>query len=231
MPPIEITPAEVHLWETSLSVGDDEVQYDGSLLSPDERRYAARFTDARARSQFIVSRAKLRELLGKYAGQEPRDLRFGMTPEGKPFLSSSREFEFNLTHSGDLVLYGIAHSRPVGVDVERVREMPRAIELARRFMTAEDHERVTAAPPETRDREFLSLWVKREGSGKAYGVGVWKVLESGNKGGETPVRNQLFARITTGYACKLIDYSEQYVAAVAALGSDWRLVRRGIVRR
>ena len=230
MPPIEIGPDEVHLWETSLSVGDDETKYDESLLSPDERRYAARFTDARAKSQFIVSRAKLRELLGKYAGHEPRDLRFGMTPEGKPFLSSSREFEFNLTHSGDLVLYCIAHSRPVGVDVERVREMPRAIELARRFMTAEDHERVAAAPPEMRDREFLSLWVKREGSGKAYGVGVWKVLESGPKGSETRARNKLFARITSDYACSVIDYTDNYVAAVAALRADWRLVRRGVVR-
>lgn len=229
MTAIEIAPDEVHLWETSLSVGADEVRYDESLLSADERRYAARFTDARAKSQFIVSRAKLRELLGKYAVQKPRDLRFGMTPEGKPFLTSAPEFEFNFTHSGELVLYGVAHSRPVGVDVERVREMPRAIELAHRFMTAEEHERVAAASADARDREFLSLWVKREGSGKAYGVGVWKVLESGNKGGETP-RNPLFARITRDYACKVIDYSDSYVAAVAALGANWTLIRRGTVR-
>lgn len=231
MTPIEIGPDEVHLWETSLSVGDDEARHDESLLSPDERRYAAKFTDARAKSQFIVSRAKLRELLGKYAGQEPQNLRFGMTTEGKPFLTSAREFEFNLTHSGDLVLYGIAHSRPVGVDVERVREMPRAIELARRFMTPEEYECIAAAPAETRDREFLSLWVKREGSGKAYGVGVWKVLESGKKDGEAPPpRNPLFARITEDYGCKVIDYSEKYVAAVAALRTDWTLVQRGTVR-
>ena len=230
MTPIVIAPDEVHLWETSLSVGDDEAEYDYSLLSSDERRYAARFTDARAKSQFIVSRAKLRELLGKYAAEEPRDLRFGMTPEGKPFLTSAREFEFNLTHSGDLVLYGVAHSRPVGVDVERIREMPRAIELARRFMTAEEHERVAAATPEARDREFLSLWVRREGSGKAYGVGVWKVLESGQKAGETQARNELVAEITRDFVCKVIDYSDSYVAAVAALGSDWKLVLRGAVR-
>jgi 4'-phosphopantetheinyl transferase len=230
MSPIDIAPDEVHLWDTSLAVDEEEVERNNQLLSADERRYAGRFSDIRARNQFIVSRAKLRDLLSSYAGEPARDLRFGMTREGKPFLASAREFEFNLTHSAGLVLYGVARSRPVGVDVERVREIPRAIELAKRFMSGEEHERVASAIGDTRDREFLSLWVRREGSGKAYGVGVWKVLENGQRKGEAPIANPLFARITSDYVCNVIDYSDEYVAAVAALGDDWRLVRRGSVR-
>lgn len=230
MSPTEIAPDEVHLWDTSLAADEDEVERNGQLLSSDERRYAARFTDIRARNQFIVSRGKLRQLLSSYAGEPARQLRFGMTAEGKPFLASAREFEFNLTHSAGLVLYGVTRSRPVGVDVERVREMPRAIELARRFMSGEEHERVASARADTRDREFLSLWVRREGSGKAYGVGVWRVLENGQRKGEPCIANPLFARITSDYACRVIDYSDEYVAAVAALGDDWRLVRCGSVR-
>ena len=230
MSPTEIAPDEVHLWDTPLAVDEHEVERNDELLSSDEQRYAARFTDIRARNQFIVSRGKLRELLSSYAGEPPRELRFGMTAEGKPFLASARDLEFNLTHSAGLVLYGVARSRPVGVDVERVREMPRAIELARRFMSGEEHERVASALADTRDREFLSLWVRREGSGKAYGVGVWKVLENGQRKGEARIANPLFARITSDYACKVIDYSYEYVAAVAALGDDWRLVRCGSVR-
>ncbi len=228
MSPLDIALDEVHLWETSLSVGDEEVERNESLLSSDEQGYARSFTNARAKRQFIISRAKLRELLSAYAGLSSRDLRFGMTPEGKPFLATARELEFNLTHSGDLVLYGVAKSRPVGVDVERVREMPKAIELAKRFMLAEEHERVASAAPERRDREFLSLWVKREGTGKAYGVGIWKVLERRMRldGGSS---NPLFDKIASDYSCQVIDYSEDYVAAVAALGDDWTLVRRGLV--
>jgi 4'-phosphopantetheinyl transferase len=220
---------EVHLWDTSLIVNEDDLERNELLLSPDEMRYAARFSDTRAKNQFIISRGKLRELLAGYAGQPPEDLRFGMTREGKPFLASAREFEFNLTHSADLVLYGVARSRPVGVDVERVREMPRAIELAKRFMSAEEHEQIASAPQETRDKDFLSLWVRREGSGKAFGVGVWKVLENGQRPGEPRAPNNLFAQITRDYSCESIDYSNDYVAAVAALGDDWRLVRRGSV--
>jgi 4'-phosphopantetheinyl transferase len=221
---IEISQDEVHVWHTSLIVDDDERAHDEKLLSPDERRYAARFTNESAKHQFIVSRARLRELLGKYTDLHPHDLRFGMTREGKPFLSSARELEFNLTHSGDIVIYGVGRSRPVGVDVERIKPIPRALELSKRYMSPAEHELVAKASPDTRDRTFLSLWVKREGSGKAYGVGIWKVLE--HRGAVNP----LFAQIMRDYTHQIIEYEREYVACIAALGSDWRLVRRGIVR-
>ena len=118
-----------------------------------------------------------------FANQSRRELQFKITQDRKQQLSLElEEFEFNLTHSGDIVLYGVAHSRHVGVDVERIKEIPRAVELAKRFMSAGEHEKIASASTETRDRDFLSLWVRREGSGKAYGVGVWKVLE--NRGRE-----------------------------------------------
>ena len=227
MTPIEIAAAEVHLWDAPLAVDKEEIERNESHLSRGELLYAMRFTDLRAKNQFIVSRGKLRELLAGYAGQSPRELQFGMTREGKPFLASAKEFEFNLTHSGDIVLYGVAHSRHVGVDVERIKEIPRAIELAKRFMSAEEHEKIASASPDTRDRDFLSLWVRREGSGKAYGVGVWKVLENG---GRMDGANPLFAEITRDYLCRIIDYADgDYVAAVAALGRDWQLIRKGEV--
>lgn len=229
MSSIEIAPNEVHLWDTSLVVNEDDLETNELLLSADEKRYASRFSDIRSKNQFIISRGKLRELLAGYAGLPPQDLRFGMTREGKPFLASARDFEFNLTHSADLVLYGVALLRPVGVDVERVRKMERAIELAKRFMSADEHEKIASCAPETRDRDFLSLWVRREGSGKAFGVGVWKVLENGQRAGEPRVPNPLFARITSDYRCNVIDYSDDYVAAVAALGDNWTLVRKGPV--
>ncbi len=226
MTPIEIAADEVHLWDAPLAVDKNEIERNESLLSRGELLYAMRFTDVRSKNQFIVSRGKLRELLAGYAGQSPREMQFGMTREGKPFLASAQEFEFNLTHSGDIVLYGVAHSRHVGVDVERIKKIPKAIELAKRFMSAEEHEKIASASPEARDRDFLSLWVRREGSGKAYGVGVWKVLENGGRGEGA---NPLFAEITRDYHCRIIDYANEYVAAVAAFGDDWRLVQKGTV--
>jgi 4'-phosphopantetheinyl transferase len=214
---------EVHVWHSSLTVSAAELTYAETFLSGGERRYAHRFTNEHAKIEFVIGRARLRELLGRYVGRDGRELEFGITREGKPFLVTAPEYEFNLTHSGDVVLYGIARARPVGVDIERLKPIPRALELSKRYMLPEEHALVTAASSETRDRAFLSLWVKREGSGKAYGVGIWKVLESHRR--DTP--NPLFAEIMRDYSYQVIDYPPGYVACVAALGADWRLVRRG----
>ena len=72
MTPREIAADEVHLWDANLAVDKEEIERNESLLSRGELLYAMRFTDLRAKNQFIVSRGKLRELLAGYAAQSPR---------------------------------------------------------------------------------------------------------------------------------------------------------------
>ena len=68
MTSIEIGADEVHLWETPLSVEDDELGRINELLSPKESEYAGAFHNARARRQYVVSRGMLRQLLSRYLG-------------------------------------------------------------------------------------------------------------------------------------------------------------------
>ena len=222
---IDLNKDEVHVWHSSLTVSPEELTYAQTFLSGGERRYTERFTNEHAKTEFVIGRARLRELLGNYVGRDGRELEFGITREGKPFLVTAPEFEFNLTHSGDVVLYGVARARPVGVDIERLKPITRALELSKRFMLPEEYALVAAASAETRDRAFLSLWVKREGCGKAYGVGIWKVLESDRRAAPNP----LFDQILRDYRYQVIDYPTGYVACIAALGSEWILSIRGDV--
>lgn len=221
MTSIEIGPGEVHLWEAPLSAEGDEFIRIGELLSPEERVFAGVFHNARARRQYVISRVMLRQLLSRYLDRPAADLRFETEGDGKPVLAGARELEFNLSHSGDLVLYAVAASRPVGVDLEHLHPIPRAVELAHRFLSPEEHEIIAAAPPNQRDREFLSSWVKREARAKARGVSIWQALER---------RHQVHAvpeQADTVYTVRLLDISAGYVAAIAAPGSDWAVVRQG----
>ena len=220
MTSIEIGADEVHLWETPLSIWELELAHIQDLLSPEEREYAGDST-TRARRQYVISRGMLRQLLSRYLGQPTADLRFETEGDGKPVLAGKRGVEFNLSHSGEIVVYAVAASRPVGVDIEHLRPVPRALELARRFLSPEESDAIAAAPPEQRDREFLSSWVKREAYAKARGTSIWRALES---------RHQNDADEATeegAYTVRLIDYSDRYVAAVAAPGSDWHVVPHG----
>jgi len=217
---IEIGADEVHLWETPLSVGDDELARIGELLSPEESEYAGDFHNERARRQFVISRGMLRQLLSRYLGKPAADLRFEMEGDGKPVLVGKRGVEFNLSHSGEIVVYAVAASRSVGVDLEHLRPVPRAVELANRYLSPEECKTIAAVPPELRDREFLSSWVRREAYAKARGTSVWRALERHQTDAAT-------AKEDRDYTVRLLDYSDRYVAAVAAPGSDWSVVLRG----
>ena len=218
---IEIAGDEVHLWETPLSIWELELAHIGDVLSPDEREYAAAFHNERARRQFVISRGMLRQLLSRYLDRPTADIRFGTEGDGKPVLAGERGVEFNLSHSGEIVVYAVAVSRPVGIDVEHLRSVPRAVELAHRFLSPEESEAIASAPQERRDREFLSSWVRREAYAKARGTSIWRALESRRQ-------NDATAATEDGlYTVRLVDYSDRYVAAVAAPGSDWRVVPRG----
>jgi len=218
---IEIAADEVHLWETPLSIWELELAHIGDVLSPEEREYAAAFQNERARRQYVISRGMLRQLLSRYLGKPTTDIRFETEGDGKPVLAGTRGVEFNLSHSGEIVVYAVAASRPVGIDVEHLRPMPRAVQLAQRFLSPEESDTIAAAPPEQRDREFLSAWVKLEAYAKAHGMSIWRALESRRQ------NDAGSAKEDGGYTVRLIDYSERYVAAVAASGSDWRVVPRG----
>lgn len=231
MPSVEIGQEEVHLWHTGLTVSDEEAARIEQLLPPRERRRLDHFRDPRARRQRVVSRGMLRQLLSRYLDRPPATIEFVREGEGKPVLASDRVLEFNTTHSGDLVLYGIAHSRAVGVDLEHLRPMPRSVELAHRFLSADEHASLVATPPEARDHDFLSMWVKREAFAKAQGKSVWKALERYDQSAGDAGLSHAAARrkAAAEYAVISLDYSDEYVAAVAAYGSDWKIVRRGAV--
>jgi len=46
---------------------------------------------------------------------------------------------FNLSHSGDLVLYALTRCREIGVDLECIRPISDAEEIARRFYSVREN--------------------------------------------------------------------------------------------
>jgi 4'-phosphopantetheinyl transferase len=226
----ELPDGEVHLWHAWLRTSAEESSRLLGILSPDEIAAADNFTVDFARHQYVVSRAMLRTLLAQYAGVAPQDLRFGIEAMGKPILiAPHREIRFNLSHSGGLVVYGVARNRSVGADLERVRPLPRAIALARRYFSNEEAEAVELEPVESRDRKFLTFWVRRESGAKARGASVWRALERYGRGSDGDNR---YARLRVdrddpGWATISLDYEQEFVVSIVAKGTDWQLIQKG----
>ncbi len=220
---IELAPDAVHVWSAPLDLDDHEMKGMLERLSPSEQKRVNALLEERAVRQYVVSRAMQRHLLASYVGGHPSEIRFGVVAMGKPTLSHPNDIglTFNTTHSGNLVIVAVTANRDVGVDVEKVKPIPRALQVAKRVFSRDEYEMLAALPPDELDRAFLAIWVRREGTAKARGDSVWRGLASW-KAGEienSPDRQR--------WTVEYLDLGLDFVGVVVARGDDWRVEMKG----
>ena len=220
---IDLASDAVHVWTAPLDVDAHEMDEMLARLSPSERKRVNALLEERAVRQYVISRAMQRQLLAGYVGGHQSEISFGVVAMGKPTLSHPNDIglTFNTTHSGNLVIIAVTANRDVGVDVEKVRPVPRALKVAKRVYSAEEYEMLAKLPPEQVDRAFLSIWVRREGTTKARGDSVWRGLASW-KGGE--IENSPGRR---DWRVEYLELGPEFVGVVVAKGDDWRVEMRG----
>jgi 4'-phosphopantetheinyl transferase len=150
-----------------------------ALMSDDERDQERRLRFPGGRERHRCTRALVRTVLSHYTGQDPRAWAFKTNEYGKPDIAGPAgvALQFNLSHSGKLILCAVTRDAEVGVDVERSRELRKAVELARRFFAPPEAAVVQSALPEQQSREFLRFWTFKESYVKARGVGLLVPLE------------------------------------------------------
>jgi 4'-phosphopantetheinyl transferase len=181
MPPAKISLAteDVHLWCGSLNRPAPEVAELARTLSNDERDRGDRFRFDSHRQRFLVARGWLRMLLGKYLQIEPQAVELVYSQRGKPALSErfNSSLQFNLSHSEDLVVYAVTGDRSVGIDIEYIRPLPDAAQLAQRFFTARENALLQALPPTQQNIAFFHCWTRKEAYLKACGDGIANGLD------------------------------------------------------
>jgi 4'-phosphopantetheinyl transferase len=229
----ELPANELHVWSATLERPDAVVQRMRAVLSVDELERADRLGLERSRSRFIVGRALLRGLLGRYLDVSPRALAFRYGQGGKPLLPDGPCF--NLSHSGSLALYAFTGSAQVGIDVELEGRRLAYDRMAERFFSAREAQALLALPRADRARGFLSCWTRKEAFVKARGDGLGLGLDSFEValGPHAPV-----ALLSAEWSNEernrwqmqdLSDRKAAYVAAVALQG-DARVLKRQSVQ-
>ena len=140
-----------------------------SLLSKDEFQRWRRFHFPGDRRRFLVARSLLRTLLGRYLAADPQSIRFEYNQYGKPGLRG--EFlSFNLSHSHNLILYGLALHEALGVDVERINPDFGTREIAERFFSPMRLRNCVACRSTSRYWDFSTVGRERKLSSRPSGV-------------------------------------------------------------
>lgn len=133
----------VHIWRAAL----DDPGWPGPerLPDPERERFEAFLRELPAR-RWLAARWALRRVLESYLDQPAAAIELEVAERGKPHLRSGGELKFNLSHSEGLALVAVTHGRPVGVDVELIKER--------------------------RPLAFYEDWVRKEARLKCLGVGL-----------------------------------------------------------
>lgn len=164
-------------------------------------------------------RAPLRALLAVYLDVDVDTVVLREDEHGKPRLADPEDasfsddepsaknaaLRFSWSHSGEMALVALARRIELGVDVERVRERKRALELARRFFDPSEARALAACPADKYENTFLRLWCAKESVLKALGRGIAFGLE----------------RVV--FALETEDWRPARFAAEAAEASAWQM--------
>jgi 4'-phosphopantetheinyl transferase len=172
---LSLTAGTAHVWRFSLERDPEERLW--SLLAEDEVARARRFYFERHRRRFVVGRAFLRTVLGRYLRREPQALRFTYGVHGKPAVADPGDLHFNLSHSGEAGLLGVTRGQEIGVDLEVVRPRDNVMDLAQRFFAREEVAALAEVPPEEKQLAFFLCWTRKEAFLKAGGEGLARPLD------------------------------------------------------
>jgi 4'-phosphopantetheinyl transferase len=172
--PVELASpaADVDLWWATLAASDDEVVRVSGWLAPAEHARAARFGREALFRRYILGRALLRWTLGNALGLAPPDVSIVRGVRGRPQLANGAGIDFNISHTRDVALIGIARAGRIGVDVERADRDVRADGLARKFLTPAEQATLAPLPEAERRARFLRYWTCKEAMSKATGDGL-----------------------------------------------------------
>lgn len=176
----ELTPtpfADVRLHRIDMNVARGDYVTLAAYLSTDERERAALYRQAEDRIRFVVTRAVLRLLLAEAGLGSAETLTIVAGANGKPELLHSSPIRFNVAHSADVAVVALAEGRPVGVDVELVRERADLRDVANRFFALPEVAALARYDGYAHTVAFHRCWARKEACAKAAGLGLRAPLD------------------------------------------------------
>src|SRR5438093_2845083 len=161
------------LWYACVGDHVNEVErFSREFLSDVESARVHEYRSPGSAERYVVTRSLVRLVLGAHLQIAPRDVPVRRTDTGKPVIAGG--VHFNVSHSGELILFGLCQDRPIGVDVERKRDVQRVDLLVARWLDEPEQAqfaRLTSQGLAASDA-FLRIWSLKEARLKALGVGI-----------------------------------------------------------
>jgi len=228
---LELSIDDIHIWRADLDLTIISIQKLNETLSIDEKGKAERFRFEKDKRRFIAGRGILRTILGCYLNVNPSRVQFCYGKNGKPELADTfgnGTVLFNMSDSDGLALYAFARELEIGVDIERIRDIPEMEQIAERFFSLKENEILRSLPESKKKEAFFNCWTLKEAMIKAIGDGLSYPLDSFDVstalGGQRELlRTQGESREESKWSVQLLEIGPGLAAAFALWGECRRV--------
>ncbi|MCK0148124.1 4'-phosphopantetheinyl transferase superfamily protein [Arenibacter sp. F26102] len=193
------------------------------ILSKEELNRVNWFKFSEDRIRFIYSRAILRILSGRYLDMDPNMIKFKYNEYGKPSFYNCDHLEFNLSHSGNMVILAFVKENQIGVDIEQIKYNFDCLSIANNFFSDQEINQLQNIPKNDQKIAFYRCWTRKEAFIKAEGSGLSFPLTSFSVSLDSDSKAEL---IETNWSHKenkawsLYSYrpTSEYISAIAVRG-------------
>ncbi|MCI8472300.1 MAG: 4'-phosphopantetheinyl transferase superfamily protein [Clostridiales bacterium] len=144
------------------------------LIAPDKKSKLDNYKSDIDKKLGLYADLLLRIAIHQDLNIENSDIKLSTNSYGKPFLKNNQDYHFNISHTHNMIAVAIS-SNPVGVDVERTREIDTGI--AKRFFTKREQNYIEKSQDDLYER-FFEIWTKKEAYIKCTGKGLSVPLDS-----------------------------------------------------
>ena len=123
----------------------------------------------------ILLKGLLHVLLGCYLKTDPQSIEFEYNKFGKPFMPDHPKYKnicFNISHSNNIAVYGFTQKRNIGVDVEKVRELPDMNGVIDLCFSDSEKKWFNMISSQDKNKIFYKIWTSKEAYLKAIGTGL-----------------------------------------------------------
>lgn len=167
----DLRKGEIHLWTVSIDALKNQVKQLESLLSEEEKKKKSFYKFEHTQLSYVVSQAVLRMLLASYLDIKPGDVKLGAHKKGKPYLIHDRSVFFNISNSFDLCVYAFSGDAEVGIDLEKIRDLPDLDQMIEKNLTRRER-KYLVKDPDHKLNLFFRFWTFKESYLKAIGEGM-----------------------------------------------------------
>jgi 4'-phosphopantetheinyl transferase len=173
---------EIHIFQVDVAVSSSFMSEFLEMLSSKELAKANALKFKEDRDRYVAAHGLVRVILSAYTGEKPQDVCFEYISYGKPYITypgSKGTVQFNMSHSGNLMLLIVSRQVEVGIDVEQVVGQYPWTDIAEQYFLIDEVAYLKAISDDGRVENFFKLWTCKEAYLKARGLGLSGVCMTG----------------------------------------------------